>query len=136
MNWWGWATWGLTTAIALGGLVLGIRAERRASRYKPHWSGQSGNPIRMYNRTGEDASNVQVVVGEGRRTQGRLVTSLVQPDEAVTVHFISAQSAPDNVPWIDHVRWVRTSTGRTYQTGERWLARQRRWRREALAGKR
>jgi len=131
MEWWGWVAWGITSVTAVAGLVFGIRAERRASRYKPLWVGASGNPIRYFNRTGEDANNVRVTVGEGRRKLGNEVTWHVPNDGHVEVNFAHDSSIADDVPWIKSVYWVRSSTGKSYVLGESWWEQLRRRRREA-----
>lgn len=116
MEWWGWLTWGITAAIAAGALVLGIRAERRATRYEPRWVFDSGFPTRAINRTGEDATKVAIEVKEeGVSIFGANEFDLVPPNGAAELRLIQTDGAWHEGTAAMVVTWTRHRTGKRYQ---------------------
>lgn len=113
MEWWAWIAWGVAIAAGVSGLVLGIRAERRATRYEPLWVTDTvGSSILFYNRTGEDATMVKVTLVGGSHF-GPDTFRLVPNDQSIPVS--PKQSGPTggfNV--IPYVEWTRPKTGKRY----------------------
>lgn len=109
MEWWGWVTWGVTALIAAGGLVLGIRAERRL-RYREHWVVTDGPVSRVINRTGEDAARVHVEVFGGRIVGTRSVHRLIAADEEFKLRF----EADDGKELAYRISWDRPLTGKRH----------------------
>ena len=110
MDWWGWLTWGVTALIALGGLLLGIRAELRAG-YRKRWTVTSGVNNRFINRTGEEATDVEVEAISGWIGAGSSQQSHVDIDEEFVLTLCSDTGGEVKYRII----WTRPSTGRTYE---------------------
>jgi hypothetical protein len=111
----GWATWGVTAAIALAGLVLGIRAERRTSRYRPEWAFDIGIGTRVTNRTGEDAAAVKVQVTGDVRIVGRDSANLVAPGETFECRIVPAKEGTRAENFTVEISWYRRSTSKRYR---------------------
>lgn len=94
--------------------MLGVRAERRASRYEPRWAIKSGNPVLVFNRTGEDASDVNIRVEDGARIHGRYEFDLVSADEPARVTVIPTTRDPGDVVSLV-IEWTRHRTGKRYR---------------------
>lgn len=109
MEWWGWVTWGVTALIAAGGLVLGIRAERRL-RYREHWVVTDGRSSRLINRTGEDAARVHVEVFGGFIAAGRSVHAHVAADDGFKLVF----EPEDGKEIAYRISWDRPLTGKRH----------------------
>jgi hypothetical protein len=111
MEWWGWIAWAAALATGLAGTVLGIRSELRASAYKPRWV-LSDRPMSAINRTGEDASSVEVSVVKGGRLLRPATSQLVVADEA-----LKFQVVPDDPREVVSfaISWTRSHTGKKYR---------------------
>lgn len=114
MEWWQWVAWSVALLSGLGGLILGIRAERRA-RYRPLWTPEIERQSSLFhNRTGEDAINVRLDVGDGWRLTNYRPYSAVASDEAA--RFATVPTPLDSkAPFSAVLRWVRASSGREYR---------------------
>jgi hypothetical protein len=124
MEWWEWITWAVALSTGIGGLVLGLRAELRATRYAPLWALRVATPNRFVNQTGEDATSVTVRI-EGAMIQStRTSFALVEAGKSFEV----LTKEREGFRW--EVAWTRPLTGKTYVSGERWGARLLRRQRE------
>ena len=125
MEWWQWTTWGVALVSGIGGLVLGIRAELRGTRYRPRWTPEGGNRSMTFrNRTDEDAMNVRLNVSEGWFLNNYRPYGAVAVDEIATFATVPRDPhAPATFACL--LRWTRASTGREYRlvTGDPELAR-------------
>ena len=113
MEWWAWIAWAAAIVTGVSGLVLGIRAERRATRYEPRWVFSSlGSAVQVINRTGEDATKVTVGLF-GADIRGRSAFDLVENNTTVEVYPV--QSGPTGGFNVNaYVEWTRHATGRRY----------------------
>ncbi|MGB3414149.1 MAG: hypothetical protein WBA28_05475 [Microbacteriaceae bacterium] len=112
MEWWGWITWSVTALIALGGLVLGIRAERRVSVYKADWSVFVRSNVTIINRTGEDASDVFL---SAQTAEKPTTVGFVRNDEERTVMIRVPMDTPfKSQPFVPAIYWTRSRTGERY----------------------
>lgn len=127
--------WVVGVGGGITGTILGIRAERRATHYNPHWVVTGPPHMSFTNRTGEDATNITVhVTGDGhianRKPGQPWGTDHLTPGEKLELYFI-----PDKKPGpvtVD-LRWTRPTNGRTYELGEKPRQRWIRWARESRA---
>lgn len=111
-----WIAWGVTTLIALGGLALGIRAELRAVRYPAEWAldvQKNRSLVTLYNRTGEDAANVRVLIRGGSADRGT-TPLLVAADETIELQVAPDRGQPDEFTVEIEVTWDRRKTGKAY----------------------
>ncbi|QJU52965.1 hypothetical protein SCB71_06505 [Herbiconiux sp. KACC 21604] len=133
MEWWEWVTWGLAIVTGISGLILGIRAELRAPRYKAHWAVIGGIPIDFINRTEEDATDVTIHIEGASQPIDRTFAFV----EAGTKAQVLAQPAKDDIgehPMKFFIEWTRPLTGKRYRQPKRrrfprvrdWLARTQR----------
>lgn len=114
MDWYGWVTWGGTFLIAASGLVLGIRAELRAIKYETLWVAAGGRPIYVFNRTGEDATNVELEIVGGKPI-GRTVRDLIQPDTAFEIDVVPLTPQMESFSITVVISWTRPKTGKRYR---------------------
>lgn len=125
MQWWEWVIWVLAVFTGMSGLVLGVRAELRSTHYSTLWVIKAGNPVKVFNRTGEDATDVRLKVVRGALVGARSQYAHVEKDAA-----ISAPIRPDSANMFAiELEWTRPTNGKRYRLGESWWARQSRWRR-------
>lgn len=110
MEWWEWVTWSVTAAIAAGGLVLGIRAERR-NRYQRVWLVTDGYPTRFVNRTGEDATRVKIEIFGGHIRWGKNAFDHLAADEKVEMSI--EPETPDGMVGY-RISWTRPANGKAY----------------------
>lgn len=116
MEWWGWLTWGITAATAAGALILGIRAERRATRYTALWVRDIGSGVlRFTNRTGEDAADLEVQI-TGAKTLTPTKFTRVPADATIAVSIRPegriTVGEKFGVRW--RLIWTRPQTGKRY----------------------
>lgn len=98
-----------TVLAALGGLFFGVRAELRASRYRPTWEiypGEQNGTMVAINRTGETA--LQVVLQKPEKSMRESVPAVPAGGD---FHFTVRDDADAGEP---HLFWVRPKTGRRY----------------------
>lgn len=115
MQWWEWVTWGVALLSGIGGLVLGIRAELRTHRYRPHWTPEPGHrSMTFHNRTGEDAMNVRFDIAEGWFLANYQPYGAVAANESARFATV-ARTPEEPAPYAGVLRWVRPSTGREYR---------------------
>lgn len=114
ISFWEAARWIGTTVVATGGLVLGIRAERRATHYRAFFDiteNREDATVTLVNRTGDSARNVSVF-----RASGGIVhqAPLVRDGDDVTLQAgpVSEFSGADD-PLM--VRWYRATTNVEYE---------------------
>lgn len=109
-NGWDWLAWSLTTLVAIGGLVLGIRAETRA-RYRPDFRVVvEDSKSRAINRTGEDATEIHAFFLPSGG--GAVFTSpFLAADNEVTFAMPDLPTPDDRIT----VDWVRPLTGKRYR---------------------
>ena len=124
MDWSAWVAWSVTLVTALGGLILGIRAERRAPRYSETWIFRGGMPCVWINRTGEDALNVRIRANVSGQPEVSRLYPHVAPDTDVQLLVpgpAGAISRPFDMSYS--IEWVRPADGKRYQ----FPKSQRRW---------
>lgn len=115
MDWWQWVTWGVALISGIGGLILGVRAERRNNKYRPRWTPEPGHrSMAFHNRTGEDAMSVRFEVSEGWYLANYQPYGIVPNDESARFATV-ASDMKKPAPLAGLLRWVRPSTGREYR---------------------
>lgn len=114
MDWWDWVRWAGTSLIAVGALVLGIRAELR-QRYSEHWVVTDGHSTRFINRTGEDAQRVHVEVFGGHVGAGRPLQDHVTADGEFKLVLVPA----DGAEIAYRISWTRPRTGKRHHLASR-----------------
>ena len=133
MEWYAWVAWGVAIATGAAGTWLGIRAERRASKYLPHWAidVQKGSLVHLINRTGEDAEQVTVEITGGSTNLSGPVP-LVTPDTFAAFRISPDGGAPGDFTASLVVSWTRRTTGRRYTWSPRKPLGLRRARQQAI----
>lgn len=117
MEWWEFPAWVVTTLVAAGGLLLGIRAELRASKYRPHWDvddDRSAGAVSVTNRTGETAKNVAIVRHPAGREELSKFFPIIADGETVQAAIPSSFDLGVLDPHI-WIRWDRATNGHTYR---------------------
>ncbi|WP_065961297.1 hypothetical protein [Curtobacterium sp. UCD-KPL2560] len=121
-SWWELLKFAIPTTVALGAATFTGLTYRHNTRYRPDWTPEvQDDHVLLYNRTGEDATDVQVLRSDRRMTGEYIASALVEPDKSVRVNITREEwdAGVNRHPLQDiaeHlITWRRPSTQQVYQ---------------------